>query len=193
MCFIKAEVLFRKGDAAGALVAYKAGIKAHMDRMQKELAEWVAGGFSKTNPDMTPMDEADITAYLASAAVAQDPGELTMQDIMLQKYVAMGFNIENWNDMRRFNFSAGNVGSFGVVYPGYDRGPLFSGQAKLVGAGKTDPQYWIRRWRLPATTELNYNATNAKAANKHATEDDIWSIPVWWDCATDDEYYGYIR
>ena len=193
MCFIKAEVLFRKGDAAGALLAYKAGIKAHMDRMQKELAEWVAGGFSKTNPDMTPMDEADITAYLASAAVAQDPGELTMQDIMLQKYVAMGFNIENWNDMRRFNFSAGNVGSFGVVYPGYDRGPLFSGQAKLVGAGKTDPQYWIRRWRLPATTELNYNATNAKAANKHATEDDIWSIPVWWDCATDDEYYGYIR
>lgn len=193
MCFIKAEVLFRKGDAAGAFDAYKAGIKAHMDRMQKELAEWDAAGYSKTNPDMTPMDEADITAYLASAAVAQTAGELTMQDIMLQKYVAMGFNIENWNDMRRFNFSAGNVGDFGVVYPGYDRGPLFAGQAKLVGTSKTDPQYWIRRWRLPATTELNYNATNAKAANKHATEDDIWSIPVWWDCATDAEYYGYIR
>lgn len=193
MCFIKAEILFRKGDAAGALTAYKAGIKAHMERMQKELNEWAASGFSKTNPDMTPMDEADITAYLASAAVAQTAGELTMKDIMLQKYVAMGFNIENWNDMRRFNFSAGNIADYGVIYEGYDRSPLFTGQAKLVGSSKTDPQYWVRRWRLPATTELNYNATNAKAANKHATEDDIWSIPVWWDCATDDEYYGYIQ
>lgn len=193
MCFIKAEILFRKGDAAGALTAYKAGIKAHMERMQKELNEWAAAGFSKTNPDMTPMDEADITAYLASAAVAQTAGELTMKDIMLQKYVAMGFNIENWNDMRRFNFSAGNIADYGVIYEGYDRSPLFTGQAKLVGSSKTDPQYWVRRWRLPATTELNYNATNAKAANKHATEDDIWSIPVWWDCATDDEYYGYIQ
>lgn len=193
MCFIKAEVLFRKGDPAGALAAYKAGIKAHMERMQRELKEWVAGGFSKTNPDMTPMDEDDITAYLASAAVAQSAGELTMKDIMLQKYIAMGFNIENWNDMRRFNFSAGNIDNFGVIYEGYDRGPLFAGQAKLVGTSKTDPQYWVRRWRLPATTELNYNATNAKAANKHATEDDIWSIPVWWDCATDEEYYGYIK
>ena len=193
MCFIKAEVLFRKGDDAGALAAYKAGIKAHMDRMQKELAAWETAGYSKTNPDMTPMSEADITAYLSSAAVAQSASDLTMRDIMLQKYVAMGFNIENWNDMRRFNFSAGNIDNYGVVYPGYDRGPLFAGQAKLVGADKNDPQYWVRRWRLPATTELNYNATNAKAANKHATSDDIWSIPVWWDCATDDEYYGYIR
>lgn len=193
MCFIKAEVLFRKGDAPGALNAYKAGIKAHMERMQKELTEWQSAGFARTNPDMTPMNEGDITAYLASAAVAQTAGDLTMKDIMLQKYIAMGFNIENWNDMRRFNFSAGNIGNYGVIYEGYDRSRLFTGQAKLVGASKNDPQYWIRRWRLPATTELNYNATNAKAANKHATEDDIWSIPVWWDCATDDEYYGYIK
>lgn len=193
MCFIKAEVLFRKGDKEGALAAYKIGIQSHMNRMQKELSEFEAGGFSKTNPDMAPMNADDIISYLASPAVAQSASDLTMRDIMLQKYIAMGFNIENWNDMRRFNFSAGDVEDFGVVYPGYDRGPHFAGQAKLVGTSKTDPQYWIRRWRLPATTELNYNATNAKAANKHATEDDIWSIPVWWDCATDKEYYDYIR
>src|SRR5690606_2552974 len=33
MCFIKAEVLLRKGDAANALTAYKAGIRAHMEAM----------------------------------------------------------------------------------------------------------------------------------------------------------------
>ena len=193
MCFIKAEVLMRQGKAPEALIAYKAGIKAHMDRMQTQLRNWQAGGYAAKNPDMAPMDEAAITNYLASAAVAQSSGELTMSDIMLQKYIAMGCSIENWNDMRRFNFSAGNIGSYGVVYPGYDRGPMFSGQAQLTGTVKTDPTYWQRRWRLPDKWELTVNKINAQASSKIAYETNVWCYPVWWDCETDDEYYGYIR
>lgn len=191
LCFIKAEVLFRQGDKSGALTAYKNGIKAHMDMMQTKLTEWEASG--ACNPDMLPMDAAAMTSYLSSAAVAQSAAQLTMSDIMLQKYVAMGCSIENYNDMRRFNFSAGNIKDFGVVYPGYNRSPLFAGQAQLTGSSPTDPTYWIRRWRLPSNLELAYNATNARASNKHAYDTDIWCYPVWWDCATDDEYYGYIR
>ena len=63
-----------------------------------------------------------------------------------------------------------NIGSFGVVYPGYQRGPLFAGQAEITGTSPTDPMYWMRRWRLPATLELQYNATNAGAANSKAFE-----------------------
>ncbi len=191
MCFIRAEVLFRQGDKAGALAAYKAGIKAHMDMMQTKLTEWQAAGYN--NPDMMPMDPAAINNYLSSAAVAQNANELTMSDIMLQKYVAMGCSIENYNDMRRFNYSAGNIKDFGVVYPGFKRGPLFAGQAQLTGSSPTDPTYWMRRWRLPSNLELAYNETNARASNRHAYDTDIWCYPVWWDCATDDEYYGYIR
>jgi len=191
LCFIKAEVLFRQGDKSGALTAYKAGIKAHMDMMQTKLTEWEASG--ACNPDMLPMDAAAMTSYLSSAAVAQSAAQLTMSDIMLQKYVAMGCSIENYNDMRRFNFSAGNIKDFGVVYPGYNRSPLFAGQAQLTGSSPSDPTYWIRRWRLPSNLELAYNATNARASNKHAYDTDVWCYPVWWDCATDDEYYGYIR
>ena len=191
LCFIKAEVLFRQGDKSGALTAYKAGIKAHMDMMQAKLTEWKAAGFN--NPDMMPMDAAAMTSYLSSAAVVQTANDLKMSDIMLQKYVAMGCSLENWNDMRRFNFSAGNIKDFGVVYPGYQRGPLFAGQAELTGSSPTEPTYWMRRWRLPSNLELAYNATNARASNKHAYDTDIWCYPVWWDCATDDEYYGYIR
>ncbi|MCL2727916.1 MAG: SusD/RagB family nutrient-binding outer membrane lipoprotein [Bacteroidales bacterium] len=190
MCFIKAEVYLRQGNSAMALAAYKDGIQAHMNRMQTKLTEWRAAGY--TNPDMWPMDAAEITAYLNSAAVCQNAGELTMADIMLQKYIAMGCSVETWNDMRRFNYSAGNVGSFGVVYPGYDRGPLFAGQAKLTGTSKTDPRYWQRRWRLPDNLELNYNRINAIEVNTRALDIDIWSYPVWWDCATDQEYQGYI-
>lgn len=190
-CFIKAEVLFRKGDKAGALAAYKAGIKAHLDYMQKKLTAWKGQGFS--NPDMQPMDDAKIAAYLTSDAVCQNAGDLKMSDIMLQKYVAMGCSLENWNDMRRFNYGAGNIKDFGVVYPGFDRSVLFTGTDKLKGTSKDDPKYWPRRWRLPATLELSYNEAQALAINKHAEDTDIWSYPVWWDCATDAEYEGYLK
>ncbi len=193
MCFIKAEVYMRKGDAANAYTAYKNGIQAHLDMMQAKLTEWQASGYTAINPDMAPMDQNAINVYLLSNAVCQTAGALTMSDIMLQKYLAMGVSIENYNDMRRFNFSAGNIGSFGVVYPGYDRGPLFAGQSLYPGGTKTDPRYWQRRWQLPATLELNYNSTNALAMNPHAIDPNIWSMPVWWDCATDDEYYGYLK
>lgn len=193
MCFIKAEVEMRNGDAADAYTAYIAGIQAHMNYMQSVLTGWAGGGYTTSNPDMGPMNQSDITNYLASPAVAQGAGALTMSDIMLQKYVAMGISLENYNDMRRFDFSAGDVGSFGVVYPGYQRGPLFAGTALYTGSGPTDPRYWQRRWELPVTLELNYNSTNALAINPHAADPNIWSMPVWWDCATDAQYYGYLQ
>ncbi|MDI3321270.1 SusD/RagB family nutrient-binding outer membrane lipoprotein [Pinibacter soli] len=190
MCFIKAEVYLRKNDGANAKTAYLAGIQAHMDMMQAKLTSWQAAGYTATNPDMAPMKASDISAYMTSAAVAQ--GNPTMSDVMLQKYLAMGCSIENWNDMRRFNYSVGNVGSFGVVYPAFQRSPLFSGTALYTGSGASDPRYWPRRWSLPNTLELNYNITNALALNPHATDPNIWSMPVWWDCATDAEYNGYL-
>src|SRR6185312_9177308 len=193
MCFIKAEVYMRKGDAASAYTAYLAGINAHLSMMQAKLASWQASGYTSTNPDMAPMNQTDINNYLASSAVVQGAGSLTMSDIMLQKYVAMGISLENWNDMRRFDYSAGDVGSFGVVYPGAKRGPLFAGTANYTGTSPTDPRYWPRRWALPTNLELNYNLTNVLALNPHATDPNIWSMPVWWDCATDDQYYGFFK
>lgn len=188
----------RKGDKANAYAAYRAGIQADLDMMQAKLTQWQAAGYDKnaagvTIPDMEPMNQNDINAYLASNAVAQSPGALTMSDIMLQKYIAMGCSIENYNDMRRFDYSAGDVGNFGVVYPGYQRGPLFTGQAQLTGGSPTDPRYWMRRWHLPPVYEINYNSVNTLALNPHANDPDIWSMPVWWDCATDAQYYGYLK
>lgn len=191
MNFIKAEVYMRKGDVANAYTAYKAGIQAHLDMMQAKLGQWKATGFTATNPDMAPMDANAINTYMNSAATSM--AGFTMADIMLQKYIAMGCSIENWNDMRRFNFSAGNVGGLGVVYPGYQRGPLFTGSAQLTGGSPVDVRYWMRRWALPPTYEINYNSINTLALNIHATEPNIWSLPIWWDCATDDEYFKSLK
>ncbi|MDR0895611.1 MAG: SusD/RagB family nutrient-binding outer membrane lipoprotein [Prevotellaceae bacterium] len=192
MCFIKAEVYMRQNNKAQALTAYKDAIKAHIDMMQAQLQDWQTAAYIR-NPDMLPMDAAQITAYLNSPAVCQNESELTMSDIMLQKYLAMGCSLENWNDMRRFNFSAGNIGNFGVVYPGFDRSPMYQGGSEFPGATKTDVTYWPRRWRLPFSLELQYNTDNALAMNQNALKEDVWSYPVWWDCATDEEYYNYLK
>lgn len=178
MCFIKAEVYLRQGNAPEAYTAYRAGIQASFDRMQTKLNEWKSGG--TVNPDQMPMDEADITAYMASAAVAQSASALTMADIMQQKIIALGINMQNWNDMRRFNYSAGNIGSFGVVYRDYKRPFEFTATNIMTGSSPSDPTYWFRRFNHSAH-ESNYNNEQLMLSNPLAMQDAIWSDPVWWD------------
>lgn len=178
MCFIKAEVLFRNGDIPGALIAYKDGIRAHMELMNSKLAEYTG----TINPGKMPMSITDIDAFMAGAAVAQTPAELTMAKIMQQKYIAMSWHQQNWNDMRRFNFSAGNIGTFGVVYPDFDRPMEFNSTAatKIPGTSKSDVNYWFRRMSQ-CSHEVNYNSAQLTASNTKAFDLDIWSVPVWWD------------
>jgi hypothetical protein len=178
MCFIKAEVYLRQGKTGEAWDAYRAGIQASFDRMQIKLNEWKSKG--TVNPDQMPMDEGDITAYMASAAVVQNASSLTMSDIMQQKLIALGFNYQNWNDMRRFNYSTGNIGSFGVVYKDYKRPFEFTATNKMTGTSPTDLTYWFRRFSQ-SPHESNYNNEQLMKSNTLAMKDAIWSDPVWWD------------
>ncbi|MFT3904035.1 MAG: SusD/RagB family nutrient-binding outer membrane lipoprotein [Niabella sp.] len=176
MCFIKAEVLFRKGDLGGALIAYKAGIRAHMEAMNEKLKQ-----YDQTKYGKQVISDAEITAFLASAAVAQTPAELTMAKIMQQKQIAMSLTMQNWNDMRRFNYSAPNA-QFGVVYPDFAR-PFEVNAAGLecyLGGSPTDVRYWPRRIQQ-CSHERNYNSTNWRASNPEANLRTILSYPVWWD------------
>lgn len=184
MYFIKAEVLLRKGDASGALAAYQNGIKASINHIQAKLTAY-AGGEDKDdytiNPFIGPMDNAQIATFYASPTFI---GPVTMQKIMLQKYLALSFTVQNWNDMRRFNYSAGNIGQFGVIYQDFDR-PMtysYSATAKLCfpGSSKTDLNYWSRRW-MQSTVENRYNEDQVKKSNPKAYDKDIWAVPVFWD------------
>jgi hypothetical protein len=182
MCFIKAEVLFRQGDKADALIAYQAGIRAHMDLMNAKLSTYTTS--ATLNPYKQPIPETAIDAFMSSAAVAQTTGQLTMAKIMQQKFIALSFTQQNWNDMRRFDYSAGDIGSYGVVYPDYDRPFEFGATAatKMTGTSKTDPAYWFRRIMLP-TAETQYNSINVLLSNSKALALSVWSMPVWWDTA----------
>jgi hypothetical protein len=183
MCFIKAEVLYRTGDKGGALTAYREGIRAHMELMNKRLATY------PQDPGKEVITASEIDDFLASTAVAQNTSELTMSKIMMQKHIALSFSLQNWNDMRRFDYSKDWGGDIGVVYVDFDRPKEFydGGQSALVctGTSKTDTRYWIRRFQH-CSHEVNYNNENWKASHPDAAELKINSAPVWWDYPTDD-------
>lgn len=176
MAFIKAEVLFRKGDKGSALTAYKAGIRAHMEAMNEKLRDYPQTVYGKQ-----VISETEISAFLASKAVAQNAGELTMAKIMQQKQIAMSLTMQNWNDMRRFNYSAPHP-EFGVVYPDFDRPYEFDSSSKecYPSDDPTNVRYWPRRIQQ-CSHERNYNSENWLASNPEANARTIISYPVWWD------------
>ncbi len=177
MCFIKAEALFRKGEAGNALIAYKAGIKAHMEAMNEKLKSYDQSKYGKQ-----VISGAEIDAFLLSKAVAQSAGELTMAKIMQQKQIAMSLTMQNWNDMRRFNYSAPDS-KYGVVYPDFAR-PFEVASATAAecypGGSPSDVRYWPRRIQQ-CSHERNYNSENWRASHPEANLRSIISAPVWWD------------
>lgn len=180
-CFIKAEVLFNKGDKGGAFDAYKEGIKASMELMNVKLQEWCDGDANLVScPSFTPMTTADINNYISSGIGTS--ANLTLGKIMTQKRIALHFSVEIWNDMRRYDFNPDIFLGWGVPA----RHAIDAAALKGIPVGK---QY--RRWRQ-CSHELNYNSTNLAAiglsvpgANTSLAQwnsaDDVWTINVWWD------------
>ena len=180
-CFIKAEVLFKKGDKGGAYNAYKEGIKASIELMNTKLNAWVTEDATLAScPSFTPMADADINNFLNNGIGTQ--AELTLGHIMTQKRIAMLFSVETWNDMRRYDYNSDIFFGWGI--PAYHY--VSAAAMKAIPEGKL-----YRRWRQ-CSHEYNYNAKNliaigaevpgANLAEKNwNTADDAWTIPVWWD------------
>jgi hypothetical protein len=172
MCFIKAEVLFRQNPSdPAAFAAYKEGIKAHIDLINEKLTTYSADG----NIAKQPITAMERDAYLNSAAIGT-VADLTLGKIMMQKFIALSFSNQNWNDMRRMDYSP-NI-YYGWAEP-YER-TSDNNDKRWILAGK---QY--RRLGF-VSHEVNYNNANLAASHPHALLDDIFSYPVWWDYPTDD-------
>lgn len=100
--FMKAEVLLKQGKKEEAHIAYIAGIQSHMGFVNKYTVV--------TDENITELPKEitseEIDFYLASSEVAQTPDELTLSDIMGQKFIALwgwgGYDI--WVDMRKYRY-----------------------------------------------------------------------------------------
>ncbi len=180
-CFIKAEVLFNKGDKSGAFAAYKEGVKASFDQMNIKLNQWVAEDPGLLDcPSFVPMTAAEINNFLNKGIGTA--GDLTLGKILTQKRLALHFSVEIWNDMRRYDFDTKLFLNWGI--PAYH--DVSAGALKAIPMGKH-----LRRW-MHSSHEYNYNKTNLQAIGEKVpgadmtkpmwnTVDDVWTIPVWWD------------
>lgn len=149
--FIKAEAALKSGQTGVAYTAYKEGIDKSMD--------FVSGLGSST------ISATAKTTYLGSAAVAQTDADLTIKDIMCQKYIALwgwGFE-ETWADLRRYNYDT-------TVFKGYvipEPNKLSSSNDGLL----------VQRYR-PQTTEYSYNVKALEAIG--ATRDNYHTDKMWF-------------
>lgn len=84
--FLEAEAALITGDKAKAVAAYTAAVTANMEKL----------GVVK----------ADIDKYIAQTTVTATEGDITLQRIMEQKYIAMYSQVESWSDWRRTELPA---------------------------------------------------------------------------------------
>jgi len=128
MQFLKAEAAFRKEDKQTAYTAYLNGISASIDFVS-------ALG--------TAITTAEKTAYMQSASVKQSPTELTLKDIMLQKYLALygyGF-VETWTDLRKYNYITGDAKGNNPYLGTFAFPSAFSADNGGKPAQRTRPRY----------------------------------------------------
>ena len=111
--FIKAEAAFRSGDRATALQAYINGISSHID--------FVNARNTDDGQQVKPISAAEKAAFLADPNIVPTAANLTMSDIMSQKYIAQfgwGF-FEQWMDLRRFHYTDTYPGEARQAFPGF--------------------------------------------------------------------------
>lgn len=185
-CFIRAEVLMRRGDKQGAFDAFKKGVQANIEAVEDKCADWVSGDATLAScPSFAPASQESISNFLNNGIGTAD--NITMGKIMTQKIMSMLWSTEIWNDMRRFDYDP-------TVFLGWGK-PMYyqnTGSAKTYCPEGSSP----RRLHFPAieaqTNVANLEAIAAEVPEAAAMQADgkawynsdiIRTIPVWWDRA----------
>lgn len=143
LLFIKAETQFYLNDLAGALTTYKQAIRTNMERLG--------------------VAEGQIINFLGDQRkVAQRETDLSIDDIMMQKYVALYLQGETWSDLKRYNYSTRAYPN--MYYPRY---------ALAEWGGR-----YIQRFPYDPQTEYVYNPKEIERLGARAR---TWVFtPVWW-------------
>lgn len=112
--FVKAEAAYHAGDKVTALAAYRNGISAHIDFVNARVAE----NGDTAEHQITATEKAN---FLANPAIVPPAANLTLSQIMSQKYIALwGWGInEAWMDMRRYHYTDIDPASGQEVFIGF--------------------------------------------------------------------------
>ncbi|HZH74251.1 MAG TPA: SusD/RagB family nutrient-binding outer membrane lipoprotein [Mariniphaga sp.] len=132
--FIVSEAAYWAGDKNKAAQHLRMGIESHMQRLrvpQEEISNYLS------NPDLVP-----------------GSSNITLSDIMTEKYKAMYLQPEQWNDLRRYGYSNDQNGlryDNTIIYPGLRR------PHNLYTAYWSEENQWIQRLNYDPETEEKYN------------------------------------
>lgn len=166
MSFLKAEAMFKKNDKAGALNAYKEGIRQSFDMLSTT--------YGINVPSAMVITAATRDAYLADPKIVPaDFNDLKLSQIMMQKYISLfGHGIlETWVDMRRYHYvDLDPSGNGRKVYAdftpptGADLFPDNNGELVYRYYPRFNSEYvWnINELKRIGATSLNYHANPAE-------------------------------
>lgn len=187
-CFIRAEVLCRKGNLGDAAAELQKAVRAHMEAVNEQLAKWDgnASDLMKSCPAYTKMEQADIDNYINNVIAAASGKEELMAAIMTQKLISEMFMVETWNDFRRHDFDKNVFLNWDLPFE-FRTNPVYQTYCPM-GKGP-------RRW-APAAIEIQYNVANVEAIGAEIPgvselplgADGAWynsaqisTVNVWWD------------
>ncbi len=114
-----------------------------------------------------------------------NPSEFTLSDLMIQKYIAMYMQPEQWTDMRRYHYS-NNRNNYGIganneiVYPGLRR--PYNLYAPYWIDGLTDSQKevtWVERINYDPETEEKYNRSELERLGAYKNYKWLQKPMIW--------------
>ena len=114
-----------------------------------------------------------------------NPSEFTLSDLMMQKYISMYLQPEQWTDLRRYHYS-NNRNNYGIgdnkeiVYPGLRR-PYNLYQAYWID-GLTEEQKencWVQRINYDPETEEKYNRGELERLGAYKNHEWLRKPMIW--------------
>ena len=203
--FIKAEALYWMGQKEAACALTREATENNVNRhLERYLAD-NAGGYPDTGNKASTAASAQEkwerrwTAFFDNEKVKNckpcteignkhwffNPSQFSLSDLMMQKYIAMYMQPEQWTDMRRYHYS-NNRNGYGIgdakeiVYPGLRR-PYNLYQAYWIDGLTVAEQEntWIQRYNYDPETEEKYNL--AELERLGASKNHLWlRKPMIW-------------
>lgn len=162
--FIRAEALYRMGNKAAALVAYKKGIEQNFDMLMNT--------YSTNVPSGELITPAVRDNFLNNPDVVPSVANLTLTHIMMQKYISLYIHgtFETWVDMRRYHYTDLDPSTGQQVYRDFTPPSVLAGSLYPNNGGKLI--YRLRpRFNSEYVWNLNeLNRIGASALDYHTKE-----------------------
>lgn len=130
---------------------------------EKTVVEYVSGVDSKTGALKTSKATAKSVKEFGNERYFFNASEYTLSDLMMQKYISMYMQPEQWTDMRRYHYSNKRNGigvgtANEIVYPSLRRPYNLYSAYWVDGLSDTEKEStWIQRLNYDPQTEDVYN------------------------------------